>query len=123
MLNKFISNLFKNDGRQFLAKKYEDLEDEEDIDEIEKNENNVKAENNLKVKKKGGQKKEPKEIKDVRVNMEEETAVTEAQVHFKSMMRRKCQIKEFIITDVNDNGVIVNINICEDDEEDEEVNV
>ena len=77
----------------------------------------------LKVKKKGGQKKEPKEIKGVKVNMERETTVTETQVHVKSMMIRKCQIREFIITDVNDNRVIDNINICEDDEEDEEVNV
>ena len=106
-----------------ITNKLEDSEDEEDIDEIEKNENKAKAVNNLKVKKKGGQKKEPKEIKDVRDNMEEETTVTEVQVHVKSMMRRKCQIREFIITDVNDNGVIDNINICEDDEEDKEVTV
>ena len=55
--------------------------------------------------------------------MEEETTVTETQVYVKSMMKRKCQIREFIITYVNDNGVIVNINICEDDEEDDEVKV
>ena len=123
MLNKFNSNLNKNEGIQFVTKKHEDLEDKEDIDEIEKNENKAKAVNNLKVKKKGGQKKEPKEIKGVKVNMEKETTVTETQVYVKSMMIRKCQIREFIITGVNDNGVIDNINICEDDEEDEEVNV
>ena len=55
--------------------------------------------------------------------MEEETTVTETRVYVQSMLRRKCQIREFIITDVNDNGVIDNINICEDDEEDEEVKV
>ena len=71
MLNKFNSNLNKNEGIQFVSKKHEDLEDKEDIDEIEKNENKAKAVNNLKVKKKGGQKKEPKEIKGVRVNIEE----------------------------------------------------
>ena len=52
MLNKFNSNLNKNEGIQFVSKKHEDLEDKEDIDEIEKNENKAKAVNNLKVKKK-----------------------------------------------------------------------
>ena len=46
--------------------------------------------------------------------------VEKPQIHVKMMMARKCQIREFIITDIDDNGVVDNINLVEEDENVEE---